>query len=198
YANSVAVPLLLPDTPVVAYWPGIAPESMADSKIGRHAQRRITDSSNVRDPLAALAIRKSGYVPGDTDLAWARLTQWRSVLASSFDQPMSPVHHVTVEGETDNPSVVLLGAWLGQSFGCSVETLWSDRIGIRSVRLDMDDNPLTISRNDDDKTVTVIRPGRTDAHLSLPRRSVSALLAEDLRRLDPDDMYGQVITNLEI
>ncbi len=111
---------------------------------------------------------------------------------------MSPVHHVTVEGEKDNPSVILLGAWLGQSFDCTVETIWSEKVGIRSVRLDMDQNPLTITRNDDDKTVTVIRPGRQDAHLSLARRSVSALLAEELRRLDPDDMYGEVITNLEI
>ena len=198
YAKSVAVPVLLPDTPGVAYWPGVAPENPSDSKIGRHAQRRITDSANVRDPLAALAIRKSGYVPGDTDLAWARLTQWRSVLASSFDQPAGRVHHVTVEGETDNPSVVLLGAWLGQAFDCSVETVWSERLGVRSVRLDMDASPLTITRNDDDKTVTVVRAGRQDAHLSLPRRSVSALLAEDLRRLDPDDMYGEVITNLGI
>ncbi|MDO8731216.1 MAG: glucose-6-phosphate dehydrogenase assembly protein OpcA [Actinomycetota bacterium] len=197
YANSVAVPLLLPDTPVVAYWPGEAPEVPADSKIGRHAQRRITDSGNVREPMIALATRKRGYIPGDTDLAWARLTQWRSVLASSFDQPSSPVHHVRVEGEQDNPSVALLGAWLGQSFGCSVETVWNDKLGVTSVQLDMDQAPLTITRFDA-KTVVVVRPGRVDAHLSLPPRSVSALLAEDLRRLDPDDMYGEVISNLSL
>ncbi|HBJ73722.1 MAG TPA: oxidoreductase [Actinobacteria bacterium] len=197
YANSVAVPLLLPDTPVVAYWPGIAPDVPSDSKIGRHAQRRITDAANVRDPLAALATRKSGYVPGDTDLAWARLTQWRSVLASSFDQASSPVHHVRVEGERDNPSIALLGAWLGQSLNCSVETVWNDKQGVTSVQIDMDQAPLTISRVDA-KTVVVVRPGRADAHLTLPRRSVSALLAEELRRLDPDDMYGEVISNLSL
>jgi len=197
YANSVAVPLLLPDTPVVAFWPGVAPDNPSDSKIGRHAQRRITDAANVREPLTALAIRKAGYVPGDTDLSWARLTQWRSVLAASFDGPSAPVHHVRVEGESENPSVALLGAWLGQSFGCTVEIIWNDKLGVTSVQLDMDTAPLTITRYDT-KTVVVVRPGRADAHLTLPRRSVSALLAEELRRLDPDDMYGDVITNLQL
>ncbi len=34
YANSVAVPLLLPDTPVVAFWPGDCPAVPADDNIG--------------------------------------------------------------------------------------------------------------------------------------------------------------------
>ena len=103
-----------------------------------------------------------------------------------------------VEGEQDNPSVLLLGTWLSQSFGCSVETVWNDRFGITSVQIDTDERPLTITRTPDLKTVVVERPGRDDAHLTLPRRSVAALLAEELRRLDPDDMYGEVIANISL
>jgi glucose-6-phosphate dehydrogenase assembly protein OpcA len=197
YPNSVAVPLLLPDTPVVAYWPGESPAVPFESLIGRHAQRRITDASSFSDPYEALRIRKAGYVPGDTDLSWARCTQWRSVIAAIFDGPMSTVHHIRVTGERNNPSVILMGAWLSQSLGASVEIVWDDTIAISGVELDMDDGVLSVTRVDQ-KTANIRRPGLSDQHVSLPRRSTSALIAEELRRLDPDDMYGLVISKLDL
>lgn len=54
HADSVAVPLLLSDTPVVAYWPGLAPAIPADDPIGRHAQRRITNATGALDPMREL------------------------------------------------------------------------------------------------------------------------------------------------
>ena len=197
YPNSVAVPLLLPDTPVVAYWPGESPDVPSDSLIGRHAQRRITDASFIEDPYLALRVRQAGYHPGDTDLAWARCTQWRSVVAAIFDAPMAPVRHIKVSGERNNPSVILMGAWLGQMFETSFEIIWDDTIAISSVELDMEDGLLRISRIDD-KTANIQRPGFPDQLVSLPRRPTSALLAEELRRLDPDDMYGKVIEGLSL
>ncbi|BDH57907.1 hypothetical protein MTP03_28460 [Tsukamurella sp. PLM1] len=44
HGASVVVPFLLPDTPVVAWWPGAAPVEPAADKVGRLASRRITDS----------------------------------------------------------------------------------------------------------------------------------------------------------
>ena len=85
HANSVAIPLLLSDTPVVAYWPEAGPEVTAEDPIGRHAQRRITDASTADDVVRELHRRQAGYRPGDTDLAWRRLTPWRSVLASALE-----------------------------------------------------------------------------------------------------------------
>ncbi|CAB4626463.1 unannotated protein [freshwater metagenome] len=197
YPNSVAVPLLLPDTPVVAYWPGESPEVPSDSLIGRHAQRRITDASFDEDPYQALRVRQRGYQPGDTDLSWARCTQWRSVIAAIFDAPMARVNHVRVTGEHNNPSVILMGAWLGQMFETSFEIIWDDTIAISGVELDMDDGVLRITRMND-KEANIQRPGYPDQRVSLPRRPTSALLAEELRRLDPDDMYGQVIAGLSL
>ena len=197
YPNSAAVPLLLPDTPVVAYWPGESPDVPSDSLIGRHAQRRITDASYSQDPYHALRIRQSGYKPGDTDLAWARCTQWRSVIAAIFDAPMTSVRHIKVCGERDNASVILMGAWLSQMFETSFEVIWDDSIAISSVELDMEDGLLRIARIDD-KTANIQRPGFPDQLVSLPRRPTSALLAEELRRLDPDDMYGKVIEGLSL
>ena len=197
YPNSVAVPLLLPDTPVVAYWPGKSPEIPSDSLIGRHAQRRITDASSYRDPYEALRILKAGYQPGDTDLAWARCTQWRTVIAAIFDAPMGKVSQIRVSGERDNPSIILMGAWLSQILQAPVETLWNDSVAITDIELELEDGALTIHRHDD-KSVMVSRPGFPDQQVSMPRRPTSALLAEELRRLDPDDMYGQVISGLSL
>ncbi|MDZ4045776.1 MAG: glucose-6-phosphate dehydrogenase assembly protein OpcA, partial [Rhodoglobus sp.] len=72
--ESLVTGLLLPDAPVVAWWPGEAPERVSESAIGRIAQRRITDAAASDDPVAALDRLASGYRPGDTDFAWTRLT----------------------------------------------------------------------------------------------------------------------------
>lgn len=42
HPGSVAIPLLLTDTPVVAWWPHDAPAVPVETSIGSHAQRRIT------------------------------------------------------------------------------------------------------------------------------------------------------------
>jgi hypothetical protein len=59
---SVVVPLLLPDAPIVAWWPAESPEVPAEDPVGALAQRRITDAD--RDPLVALralSTERDGY-----------------------------------------------------------------------------------------------------------------------------------------
>src|SRR5690606_31852595 len=79
--------LLLPDAPVVAWWPVEAPADVANTAIGHIAQRRITDASEHDDPHAALLELSRSHSPGDTDFAWTRLTLWRAQLAAVLDQP---------------------------------------------------------------------------------------------------------------
>ena len=81
HASSVVLPFLLPDTPVVAWWPAGAPTVPAQDPLGQLAIRRITDATNSADPLAAIKSRLQGYTAGDTDLAWSRITYWRALLA---------------------------------------------------------------------------------------------------------------------
>ena len=38
---------------------------------------------------------------------------------------------------------------------------------------------------------TLARPGQPDRHVALQRRDIAELLAEELRRLDPDEIYGE-------
>jgi glucose-6-phosphate dehydrogenase assembly protein OpcA len=195
HANSVAVPLLLPDTPVVAFWPGAAPGAPSDDLIGRHAQRRITDAATAADPIAELQVRRAGYVPGDTDLAWARLTPWRSVLASVFDQEVGPVSAIAVSGEQANPSIPLLAAWLGSALAAPVEIRLDDGPGLTSVTLTTPAGPIAIHRPDG-RTATLSRPGVPDSIVAIPRRDLAALVSEELRRLDPDDCYASTLAVL--
>ena len=71
HASSVVLPFLLPDTPVVAWWPAVVPTSRQQDPLGRLAIRRITNATDCADPLAAIKGRLQGYTDGDTDLAWA-------------------------------------------------------------------------------------------------------------------------------
>src|SRR5665647_3261081 len=93
HVETLAIPLLLPDAPIVAWWPYEMPADPAHSSIGQMAQRRITDSTGCTHPLQALARLGTVYAPGDTDLAWTRITLWRGLLAAALDQP--PYEKVT-------------------------------------------------------------------------------------------------------
>jgi glucose-6-phosphate dehydrogenase assembly protein OpcA len=197
HANSVAVPLLLSDTPVVAYWPTDPPDVPADDPIGRHAQRRITDSASALDMGRELSARKTGYRPGDTDLSWTRLTPWRSVLASALDQPTGQITAVGIEAEELSPSALLLSTWLSRRLKVPVVTSTSAGPGLTEVRLTSADGDITVSRSDG-ITAVLSRPGSPDSRVALGRRDLSELLAEELRRLDPDEVYGDVITHVDI
>src|SRR4051812_49478991 len=85
HAESVTLPLLAPDAPVVTWWHGEPPEKISYDPLGVFSERRITDVQRSQEPNAALQQRAMDYAPGDTDLAWTRLTPWRAALASAFD-----------------------------------------------------------------------------------------------------------------
>ena len=80
HAESVTLPLLAPDAPVVAWWFGAPPEQIAFDPLGVFADRRITDVVRAKEPVPALQQRASDYAPGDTDLSWTRVTAWRAAM----------------------------------------------------------------------------------------------------------------------
>jgi glucose-6-phosphate dehydrogenase assembly protein OpcA len=190
--------LLLPDAPVVAWWPGVAPQVVSKSPLGRIATRRITDASNQPDPHEALLHLSNTYAPGDTDFAWTRLTLWRAQLAAVLDQPpYEPVTSVEVAGAPDSPSTVLLGAWLRLQLDAPVQHDLTNRAngssGIHGVRLVRASGTIELER-ELPSVATLVQPGQPTHDLALPRRNLRDCLAEELRRLDPDDLYGEVIT----
>ncbi|MDT7580124.1 MAG: hypothetical protein QOK35_1388, partial [Pseudonocardiales bacterium] len=117
----MVMPLLLPDAPVVAWWPGEAPALPSEDPIGRLAQRRITDSLSTKNPMKAFDQRRANHVAGDTDLVWTRLTHWRALLAAALDfPPHDTVTSATVSGEAVSPSTDLMAGWLAGRLGVKV------------------------------------------------------------------------------
>ena len=195
--ESLVTGLLLPDAPVVAWWPGAAPDSVSDSAIGRIAQRRITDAASSSDPRGAIQKMAATYKPGDTDFAWTRLTLWRAQLAAVLDQPpYQPVTAVEVHGAADSPSTVLLAAWLELQLQVHVSLEVTKKAhgssGIQGVRLHRDAGVIELERTMPN-IATLVQPDQPTHDISLPRRSLRDCLAEELRRLDPDDLFGDVI-----
>ena len=195
HANSVAIPLLLPDTPVVAWWPTDPPPVPADDPIGRHCMRRITDLATAVDPAVALRERQAGYIPGDSDLAWTRLTSWRSALASILDDDATIVRTAAVEAEADNPSAILLAAWLRWALQVPVDLSPAEGPGITQVAFETSVGRISLSRPDG-SVAFLERPGVPESTIALPRRALPDLLSEELRRLDPDVVYGDVLHSL--
>jgi glucose-6-phosphate dehydrogenase assembly protein OpcA len=196
--ESLVTGLLLPDAPVVVWWPTLAPEAPAESPLGRIAQRRITDAATATDVRAQLEVLGRTHVPGDTDLAWTRLTHWREQLAAVLDQPpFDEVTAVDVRGAADSPSTALLAAWLGLALDVPVRWAYEPIAhwahGIKSVRLTRASGDILLERPVPGSAM-LTQPGQPDHELHLPRRTLRECLAEELRRLDPDVLYGRVIT----
>lgn len=190
HGRSVCIPLLLADSPIVVWWPGEAPEDVATSPLGSMAQRRVTDAQEARRPRRALDVRAKTYRPGDTDLSWARLTRWRGLLAASLDNaPYQSVTAATVTGATDSASADLLAAWLQVQLKCPVVRARS-RVGtgVVSVRLERASGPIDLVSTS--PTLAVLsQPGHPTRRLTLVEPTISSALAEELRRLDPDEVY---------
>jgi glucose-6-phosphate dehydrogenase assembly protein OpcA len=191
HAESVVIPLLAPDVPVVTWWHGAAPERIAYDPLGVVADRRITDALQSPDPIAALRQRAEDYAPGDTDLAWTRATPWRSCLASALDTDTSPVVAATVRTAPEDPTGALLRGWLRARLGIEPEAQ-PDGPLVQGVTLRLaSGDELVVERADG--MAILHRNGMPDRTLPLPRRQLGDQLAEELRHLDPDQAYSAAL-----
>ncbi|KHL11271.1 glucose-6-phosphate dehydrogenase assembly protein OpcA [Mumia flava] len=195
HAESVVLPLLLPDSPVVAWWPGAAPKSPADDPLGSLANRRITDAASSRTRHASLIRVARAYQPGDTDLSWTRLTPWRALLAAALDHVDVKITSASVMAERGNPSADLMVAWLESRLRVPVHLGTSKGPGMTEVRLCSTVGDVAVVRSDG-RHGTYIVPGEADRAVALKRRTTAELLAEDLRRLDEDEVYAETIKRL--
>ncbi|MBM7173368.1 glucose-6-phosphate dehydrogenase assembly protein OpcA [Streptomyces sp. G44] len=192
HAQSVVLPLLLPDAPVVVWWAVNAPLDPANDPLGALAQRRVTDTYAAEDPIGELTARAEAYHPGDTDLSWTRITPWRSMLAAALDQIACNVKSVQVDGEEFNPSCELLAMWLADRLGVTVKRAVSTGPGLTGVRMETDCGPIVLDRADG-SLATLHIEGQPNRAVALKRRETAELIAEELRRLDPDDTYASAL-----
>ncbi len=203
HSESVVLPLLAADAPVVGWWHGAPPDRLATDALAVIADRRITDSSLAADPRAALRTRAEDYVPGDTDLTWTRSTAWRAVLASTVDSiagRRSGSVRITggrIEGDPHNATAQLLAGWISSRAGCPVEVTDGTRhpgpSGVESVTLQLDQDEEVRITADHRSGAVISQPNRPDSSVALPARSLGDLLSEELRRLDPDEPYSDAL-----
>jgi glucose-6-phosphate dehydrogenase assembly protein OpcA len=196
HAESVVLPLLASDAPVVTWWHQQPPDRLENDALGVLASRRVTDSALVEEPLKHLRRRAKDYAPGDTDLAWTRTTPWRSLLASAFDGGMPTATSAEVQAERGNASAALISGWLQARLGVRGRVTASDGPGVTAVEVRFEgDERLRIDRPDG-RLATLSRTGRPDRALPLKRRELGDLIAEELRRLDSDQPYAEALARV--
>lgn len=193
HAESVTLPLLAPDAPVVTWWHGAPPDRISYDPLGVFAERRITDVARANDKVAALRQRAADFAPGDTDLAWTRVTGWRSTLASAFDGAPATPTWATVDGDETDPSALLLAGWLSSRLGFYVPVRRSSGgVAVREVTVGLEDDT-TIQAARDGSRMVLRRAGQPDSISPFPERTLGELLAEELRRLDSDRVYAEAL-----
>lgn len=211
HADHAVTPLLLPDTPVVVWWPFTSPRNPAADSLGALATRRITDSfADAAAGRGAEAIfrRRIGYSLGDSDLVWSRITPWRGLLSSALDQRAGDkVLGAEVSGPADDPAVDIAAGWLADRLDVPV-TRSAD--GSPAVPVDEEERPtspiqrtvircaggsveLTVINH---RSASVSTGVGADTVVNLTRRQVGDCLAEELRHLEPDRAFGQALHGL--
>jgi len=198
---AVVTPALLPDTPVVAWWPTTAPENPSGHPLGQLAQRRITNADHP-DSESVLRLRRATYAPGDSDMVWSKITAWRGIVASSLDRhPHEDVEAAVLTGPADEPQIDIAAGWLADRLGVPVRREVCEPgddarlFPIRRLKFERASGPVRVEVLDH-RTVLVALPGRPESLVAMNERSDADCLSEELRHLDPDLAYANALRGL--
>ena len=148
------------------------------------------------DPSAALHQRAEDFAPGDTDLAWTRLTPWRVALASAFDGVRRKPHvggrPRRAERAVRPAAVRLAGApgWTSRPRSTA-----GDDEPVSGVEISFADGKTTTATLEDTSLV-LRREGQQDSFMPFGERPLGELLAEELRRLDHDHVYAEALSQI--
>jgi len=199
---SMAASLLLPDLPVFLLW--TAPpdfERPVFKALRTLATPLVTDSTRFPETLDALG----GVVAQDrevvTDLAWTKITGWREVVASIFDDPdhrdaLGRLEHVAIDYVRGSDAQArLLGGWLVAGSGCDavVTTRPVERPDMRvgslaHVAIDAGGRHYTVDRPQEGMAV-IDAPGRATRRVALRVPPFEVLIGEELEFLTNDHAF---------
>jgi glucose-6-phosphate dehydrogenase assembly protein OpcA len=120
-------------------------------------------------------------------------------LASVLDQPpFEQISAAEVQAADTSLSARLLAAWLSISLDIGVTfTPVPDRPGVGSIQcvtLTRSSGDIVLERTDPGMA-RLVQPGQPTHEISLVRRNLRDCLAEELRHLDPDEVYGKVLSD---
>ena len=124
-----------------------------------------------------------------------RATSWRTLLAATLDQPHSTITSGHVAAEKENPTADLIAAWLTSRLGVPFSRDESGGPGVTEVRFVTSEGDIVLARGDG-RLATLSKPGQPDRRVALHRREAPELLAEEQRRLNPDEVYGETLAAL--
>lgn len=195
HADTLVIPLLVPDAPIVAWWPTNPPENPSQDLLGAMASSRITDAQRSNDMAQTVAHLQEHWSPHNVDLSWTRLTPWRALLAAMLDQPPHlPVVQASVSGAGKYLPLQLLAAWLHTSLRVDVQINEEPTArAITGVTLTRADGMLSLTRPDGGDQAMISLPGQAAQPIALPVRTLEDCLSEELGRIDPDEIYADVI-----
>jgi glucose-6-phosphate dehydrogenase assembly protein OpcA len=164
------------------------------------AGKIIFDSSDSPDPLEAIAALKELRVRGHAriaDLAWARLTGWRQVLANVCDDHLMPWAAVTSVriGHAGVPAseVLYFKTWIERCLPAAVVTLVQSagRAGMQNITLAGLGPEIEIAK--DETSAVDIRSGNRGCRTLLPSISDDAAMREELSILSADPVFDKVL-----
>lgn len=203
HIDTLVIPLLLADTPIVSWWPGIFPDESSYDSIEKMVSARITDVERIADLRTALSDLQKKSSPRDVDLSWTRLTFWRGALVSLLDLPPHlPLQECTVTGQRQSLSTLLLASWLQETLHCPVRLKWETVPGhhISSVCFLRADGVISLSREPTKNADNILTdqarlrlPNGTDRLVSLPHRNIADCLSEEFSRMKADPVYHKAL-----
>ncbi|EPD33389.1 glucose-6-phosphate dehydrogenase assembly protein OpcA [Propionimicrobium lymphophilum] len=199
HSRSLIVPLLLPQLPVVIWWPNKFPDSFDDSQVAQVSTRRIVDTSaspnGEASSIAALEKLIDIFEPSTTDLSWTRLTKWRALLVAMVDQAKSKPNGAKIVAPADSAPAALLAGWLSLMLDIEVERIDSPGEGMGSVTLHTDAGDMVLERKIGTQGIIKL-PGQPDRPVALSRRDVEDLMGEELVELNGDPMFDKIMKYL--
>ena len=99
---------------------------------------------------------------------------------------------MTVSGNPQDPSAQLLAGWLTSRLGIAVPVEKAEGKYIVAVMVEFEDGR-TVQMTNEGYKLMMRRPGQLDTIQPFPQRTTGDMLAEELRRLDGDQPYGEAL-----
>jgi glucose-6-phosphate dehydrogenase assembly protein OpcA len=195
HAGSAVIPLLRSELPTFLWWPAAPdPSSPTFAELVRVSDRLVTETGRELRGRAALTrladVAASSSAPV-TDLAWAMITPWRQIVATSLRgetllQLRVSAASATISIPTEEPPLeaLLLAGWLADIVGDHIDVRFVQAPGhgdILGVELDAaGSSVLELARDDGPSTVTMKTAVGGPRCLPMPQTSRTELLAGEL------------------
>ena len=190
YIDNAVGALRLSSLPTVVWWRGGQPDTL--DGLARLAERVILDADDPQRTWerASRLFEDSAF----SDMRWARLTQWRALMAHFFDMPevqaaCTSFTRLEIHAQ-DRWSAALFGAWMttairfGKGFSVRV-TDGADDVAIEGIELGNDEHQLRLQLNERRSSIetSVSVPGHRGATRLVPLtdQALSHTLTEELR-----------------